>query len=40
VSEVVCLVHDTLVVVWLFIGTQKRLVVVGSRRDGHTVRTV
>jgi hypothetical protein len=33
------------VVVWLFIGTQKRLVslhsaLVGSRRDGHTVRTV
>ena len=33
------------VVVWLFIDTQKRLValhsaLVGSRRDGHTTRTV
>jgi hypothetical protein len=33
------------VVVWLFIGTQKRIVtlhsaLVGSRRDGHTTRTV
>jgi hypothetical protein len=33
------------VVVWLFMGTQKRLVALhsaldGSRRDGHTARAV
>jgi hypothetical protein len=36
---------EGVVVVWLFIGTQKRLValhsaLVGSRRDGHTARAV
>ncbi len=38
-------VQMVVVVVWLFIGTQKRLVALhsaldGSRRDGHTARAV